>query len=125
VLAVHHLHKKKKVRNNMKKETIEFLRETRKHLKELEETKESMLDLEADIENTYDIEDENEQIDEHARLEIEHGQKSDYAEYLVKQISEDFTIDVAKDLLNYIDVDTIDYQQSANELFANQKVSVQ
>ena len=115
----------KESENKMKKETIEFLRETRKHLKELEETKESMLDLEADIENTYDIEDENEQIDEHARLEIEHGQKSDYAEYLVKQISEDFTIDVAKDLLNYIDVDTIDYQQSANELFANQKVSVQ
>ena len=117
--------KKNESEKKMKKETIEFLRETRKHLKELEETKESMLDLEADIENTYDIEDENEQIDEHARLEIEHGQKSDYAEYLVKQISEDFNIDVAKDLLNYIDEDKIDYQQSAEALFANQKVSVQ
>ena len=111
--------------NKMKKETIEFLKETQKNLKELEETKDSMLDLEIDIENTYDIEDENEQIDEHARLEIEHGQKSDYVEYLVKQISEDFTIDIAKDLLNYIDEETIDYQQAAEKLFANQSLGVQ
>lgn len=109
--------------NKMKKETIEFLKETQKNLKELEETKDSMLDLEIDIENTYDIEDENEQIDEHARLEIEHGQKSDYAEYLVKQISEDFNIYVAKDLLNYINVDEIDCSLISEDGIANQKTS--
>jgi hypothetical protein len=111
--------------NKMKKETIEFLKETQKNLKELEETKDSMLDLEIDIENTYDIEDENEQIDEHARLEIEHGQKSDYAEYLVKQISEDFNIYVAKDLMSFIDVDKINFSLCIDDEDDNQKVSVQ
>ena len=107
----------------MKKETIEFLRETQKNLKELEDAKESMLQLESEIEDTYDIEDDNERSDEHHRLEVEHGEKSDYVDYLEKQISEDFTIDVAKNLMSFINVDKIDWSLISEDEIANQKAS--
>ena len=81
---------------------IEFLNDTEKNLKELESDKESLLQLESEIEDTYDIEDENERSDEHHRLEIEHGEKFDNIAYLEKQISEDFTIDVAKELVPFV-----------------------
>ena len=81
---------------------IEFLNETEKNLKEIEEIKESMFQLSAEIEDTYDIEDENESSNERARLEREHTAKCHYVDRLKKQISEDFSVEVAKDLIPFV-----------------------
>jgi len=81
---------------------IEFLNDTEKNLRELEMSKESVLQLESEIEDTYDIENENERSDELHRLEREHSDKVKYVDYLEKQISEDFTIDVAKELVPFV-----------------------
>ena len=86
----------------MKKETIEFLRETQEILKELEMSKESVLQAQEDLENAYDIEDDNERIDEQHRLEIEHSDRVDNVDYLEKHISEEFTTDVAKELVPFV-----------------------
>jgi len=83
----------------MNKETIEFLNETKKNLKELELEKENVLQLQEELEDTHDIEDDDERIDEQARLEREYSDKVDYVDYLEKQIKENFTIDVAKKLV--------------------------
>ena len=109
----------------MKKETIEFLRETQKYLKELEMSKENVLQLESDLYDIEDIEDDDERIDEQARLEREHSDEVDNVEYLEKQISENFTIDVAKDLMSFINVDEIDWSLITDVEDDNQKVSVQ
>ena len=81
---------------------IEFLNDTEKNLRELEMSKESVLQLESEIEDTYDIEDENERSDELYRLEREHSDKVKYVDWLEKHISEDFTIDVAKELVPFV-----------------------
>jgi|TARA_Y100000294_G_scaffold174556_1_gene192842 hypothetical protein len=83
----------------MSKKTIEFLNETKKNLKELELEKENVLQLQEELEDTHDIEDDDERIDEQARLEREYSDKVDYVDYLEKQIKENFTIDVAKKLV--------------------------
>jgi|TARA_Y100000294_G_scaffold176831_1_gene200383 hypothetical protein len=109
----------------MKKETIEFLRETQEILKELEMSKESVLQLESELEDSHDIEDDDERIDEQARLEREHSDEVDNVEYLEKQISENFNINVAKDLMSFINVDEIDFSLITDVEDDNQKVSVQ
>ena len=81
---------------------IEFLNDTEKNLRELEMSKESVLQLESEIEDTYDIEDENERSDELHRLAREHSDKVKYVDWLEKHISEDFTIDVAKELVPFV-----------------------
>ena len=81
---------------------IEFLNDTEKNLRELEMSKESVLQLESEIEDTHDIEDDNERSDELHRLEREHSDKVKYVDYLEKQISEDFTINVAKELVPFV-----------------------
>ena len=78
---------------------VEFLNETKKNLKELELEKENVLQLQEELEDTHDIEDDDERIDEQARLEREYSDKVDYVDYLEKQIKENFTIDVAKKLV--------------------------
>lgn len=109
----------------MKKETIEFLRETHKNLKELEMSKENVLQLESDLYDIEDIEDDDERIDEQARLEREHSDEVDNVEYLEKQISENFNINVAKDLMSFINIDEIDFSLITDVEEDNQKVSVQ
>lgn len=110
----------------MKKETIEFLRETHKNLKELEMSKENVLQLESELEDSHDIEDDDERIDEQARLEREHSDQVDDVEYLEKQICENFNINVAKDLMSFIDVDVIERLSFLiDDEDDNQKVSVQ
>lgn len=111
--------------DKMKKETIEFLRETQEILKELEMSKENVLQLESELEDSYDIVDDDERIDEEARLEREHSDEVDYVEYLEKQISENFNINVAKDLMSFINVDEIDFSLITDVEDDNQKVSVQ
>ena len=113
------------MKNKMKKETIEFLRETHKNLKELEMTKENVLQLESDLYDIEDIEDDDERIDEQARLEREHSDEVDNVEYLEKQICENFNINVAKDLMSFIDVDSINFSLCIDDEDDNQKVSVQ
>ena len=81
---------------------IEFLNDTEKNLRELEMSKESVLQAQEDLESTYDIEDENERSDEYHRLEREHSDKVDNVDYLKKQISEEFTSDVAKELVPFV-----------------------
>jgi len=90
------------MRNEKVEKIVEFLNDTEKNLKELEMSKESVLQLESEIEDTYDIENENERSDELHRLEREHSDKVKYVDYLEKQISEDFTIDVAKELVPFV-----------------------
>ena len=81
---------------------IEFLNDTEKNLRELEMSKESVLQAQEDLESTYDIEDENERSDEYHRLEREHSDEVDNVDYLEKQISENFTIDIAKELVPFV-----------------------
>jgi len=90
------------MRNENVEKIVEFLNQTEKNLRELEMSKESMFQLSAEIEDTYDIEDENESSNERARLEREHCKKSHYVDYLKKQISEDFSVEVAKDLIPFV-----------------------
>ena len=90
------------MRNENVEKIVEFLNQTEKNLRELEMSKESMFQLSAEIEDTYDIEDENESSNERARLEREHSKKSHYVDYLKKQISEDFSVEVAKDLIPFV-----------------------
>jgi len=90
------------MRNEKVEKIVEFLNDTEKNLRELEMSKESVLQLESEIEDTYDIENENERSDELHRLEREHSDKVKYVDYLEKQISEDFTIDVAKELVPFV-----------------------
>ena len=98
--------KQKKKEEKMLNEKIEkivgFLNETEKNLRELEMSEESMFQLSAEIEDTYDIEDENESSNERARLEREHTAKFHYVDRLKKQISEDFSVEVAKDLIPFV-----------------------
>jgi len=109
----------------MKKETIEFLRETQRNLKELEMSKENVFQLESELEDSHDIEDDDERIDEQARLEREYSDEIDNVEYLEKQISENFNINVAKDLMSFINVDEIDFSLITDVEDDNQKESVQ
>ena len=90
------------MRHEKVEKIVEFLNDTEKNLRELEMSKESVLQLESEIEDTYDIENENERSDELHRLEREHSDKVKYVDYLEKQISEDFTIDVAKELVPFV-----------------------
>ena len=90
------------MRNEKVEKIVEFLNDTEKNLRELEMSKESVLQLESEIEDTYDIENENERSDELHRLEREHSDKVKYVDDLEKQISEDFTIDVAKELVPFV-----------------------
>jgi len=90
------------MRNENVEKIVEFLNQTEKNLRELEMSKESMFQLSAEIEDTYDIEDENESSNERARLEREHSKKFHYVNYLKKQISEDFSVEVAKDLIPFV-----------------------
>ena len=90
------------MRNENVEKIVEFLNQTEKNLRELEMSKESMFQLSAEIEDTYDIEDENESSNERARLEREHTAKFHYVDYLKKQISEDFSVEVAKDLIPFV-----------------------
>ena len=90
------------MRNEKVEKIVEFLNDTEKNLRELEMSKESVLQLESEIEDTYDIENENERSDELHRLEREHSDKVKYVDYLEKQISENFTIDIAKELVPFV-----------------------
>jgi len=90
------------MRNENVEKIVEFLNQTEKNLRELEMSKESMFQLSAEIEDTYDIEDENESSNERARLEREHTAKCHYVDRLKKQISEDFSVEVAKDLIPFV-----------------------
>ena len=81
---------------------VEFLNQTEKNLRELEMSKENMFQLSAEIEYTYNIKDENESSNELARLKREHSKKFHYVNYLKKQISEDFSVEVAKDLIPFV-----------------------
>ena len=90
------------MRNENVEKIVEFLNQTEKNLRELEMSKESMFQLSAEIEDTYDIEDENESSNERARLEREHTAKFHYVDRLKKQISEDFSVEVAKDLIPFV-----------------------
>ena len=90
------------MKNEKIEKIVEFLNETEKNLKELEYDKESVLQLESKLEDTYDIEDDNERSDEYYRLEREHSDKVDNVDYLEKQISEEFTSDVAKELVPFV-----------------------
>jgi len=94
--------RRKKMKNEKIEKIVEFLNETEKNLKELEFDKESVLQLESELEDTYDIEDDNERSDEYYRLEREHSDKVDNVDYLEKQISEEFTSDVAKELVPFV-----------------------
>ena len=90
------------MRNEKVEKIVEFLNDTEKNLRELEMSKESVLQLESEIEDTYDIENENERSDELHRLEREHSDEVDNVDYLEKQISENFTIDIAKELVPFV-----------------------
>ncbi len=81
---------------------IEFLNETEKNLRELEMSEESYLQLQTELEDTYDIEDENERSNEYARLEREHSDMGADIDSLQNRITEDFTIEVAKDLVPFV-----------------------
>jgi hypothetical protein len=90
------------MRNENVEKIVEFLNQTEKNLRELEMSKESVLQAQEDLENAYDIEDDNERIDEQHRLEIEHSDRVDNVDYLEKHISEEFTTDVAKELVPFV-----------------------
>ena len=90
------------MRNENVEKIVEFLNQTEKNLRELEMSKESVLQAQEDFENAYDIEDDNERIDEQHRLEIEHSDRVDNVDYLEKHISEEFTTDVAKELVPFV-----------------------
>jgi hypothetical protein len=90
------------MRNENVEKIVEFLNQTEKNLRELEMSKESVLQAQEDLENAYDIEDDNERIDEQHRLEIEHSDRVDNVYYLEKHISEEFTTDVAKELVPFV-----------------------
>ena len=90
------------MRNENVEKIVEFLNQTEKNLRELEMSKESVLQAQEDLENAYDIEDDNERIDEQHRLEIKHSDRVDNVDYLEKHISEEFTTDVAKELVPFV-----------------------
>ena len=98
--------KQKKKEEKMLNEKIEkivgFLNETEKNLRELEMSEESYLQLQTELEDTYDIEDENERSNEYARLEREHSDMGADIDSLQNRITEDFTIEVAKDLVPFV-----------------------
>ena len=90
------------MRNENVEKIVEFLNQTEKNLRELEMSKENMFQLSAEIEYTYNIKDENESSNELARLKREQSKKFHYVNYLKKQISEDFSVEVAKDLIPFV-----------------------
>ena len=82
---------------------IEFVNETEKNLTELKEQKEHLKTLEEAVEDAYDLdEDDSEREDAVDNAEREHSQCFDNIEYLEKEISENFSLEVAKDLVLFV-----------------------
>jgi predicted nuclease with TOPRIM domain len=109
----------------MKTETIEFLKELQKNIKELEDSKEYLKTLEEAVEDAYDLdEDDSEREDEIDYAEIKHSRCSDNIEYLEKEIASSLTPEIAEDLVNSLNPETIQQtNQKFEKLFDNQKVS--
>lgn len=110
----------------MKRQTIEFLQETEKNIKELQSERENLIQYEEELEDAHDIEDDDERNDAIDEAERNHSQCLDNIEYLEKKISFCFTPEVAEDLVNSLDPETIQktVQKFETALFDNEKVSV-
>jgi len=91
------------MRNEKVEKIVEFLNDTEKNLKELEDSKEYLKTLEEAVEDAYDLdEDDTEREDAKDNAEREHSQCFDNIEYLEKEISENFTLEVAKELVPFV-----------------------
>ena len=104
----------------MKTKTIEFLKELQDNLKELQSEREDLIQYEEELEDAQDIEDDDEREDTINRLEIEHSQCSNYIEYLEKEVGLSLTPEIAEDLVNSLDPETIQQtNQKFEKLFDN------
>lgn len=81
---------------------VEFLEEIEKNLNKLESEREDLLQYQEELEDAHDIDDDDERSDAIDEAERNHSQCFDNIEYLEKEISENFTIDVAKDLIPFV-----------------------